>query len=91
MNAPERTSWLSRVGQSWTRFWLTPTDPLPLHILRICTGLLFLAWLVPLASGYAGFFGVDGWFDRAAYIEAQEKNLSPSNTTFIPNSGKSRR
>ncbi|HEX3315822.1 MAG TPA: hypothetical protein VHR72_13055 [Gemmataceae bacterium] len=73
----DRAPWWSRFSQAWTGFWLTPASPVPLHVVRVLAGLLFLAWLVPLASGYAGFFGVDGWFDKAAYIEAQEKNLSP--------------
>jgi hypothetical protein len=72
----ERAPWWSRFAEAWTGFWLAPTNPTPLHVVRIAAGLLFLAWLLPLASGYASLFGVDGWFDKAAYIEAHEKNLA---------------
>jgi hypothetical protein len=69
-----RAPWYSRLAQGWAGFWLTPTSATPLHVVRFATGLLLLAWLVPLASNYAGLFGVDGWFDRTAYEEVQEKN-----------------
>ncbi|HEV3238092.1 MAG TPA: hypothetical protein VGZ25_13970, partial [Gemmataceae bacterium] len=55
---------------SWTRFWFTPTDPIGLHVLRIAAGLLFLAWLLPLAGNVDSLFGLQGWFDRQAYVEA---------------------
>lgn len=56
--------------RAWTRFWFTPADPLGLHIIRICAGLLFLSWLLPLAGQQEAFFSLDGWFDRQAYSEA---------------------
>jgi hypothetical protein len=55
---------------SWVRFWFTPTDPLALHVLRFCAGLLFLAWLLPFAGYQESLFGLGGWFDRRAYAEA---------------------
>jgi hypothetical protein len=55
---------------AWTRFWFTPTDPIGLHVLRIAAGLLFLAWLLPLAGNVDSLFGLQGWFDRQAYVEA---------------------
>jgi hypothetical protein len=33
-------------------------------------GLVFLAWLLPLAGHADGLFGLTGWFDRQAYREA---------------------
>ncbi len=56
--------------RAWTRFWFTPTDPVGLHIVRIVAGLVFLAWLLPLAGHVDTLFGLDGWFDRQAYREA---------------------
>jgi hypothetical protein len=38
--------------------------------LRVASGLLFLAWLLPLAGHVDGLFGLDGWFDRQAYRAA---------------------
>ena len=80
----DRAPWWSRLAQGWTGFWLTPTNPVPLHVVRVLTGLLFLAWLVPLAGDYAGFFGVDGWIDSAAYIEVQEKNADNAAKNLPP-------
>jgi hypothetical protein len=58
------------LGASWTRFWFTPIDPIGLHVIRISAGLLFLAWLLPLAGNLDSLFGLQGWFDRQAYLEA---------------------
>jgi hypothetical protein len=52
------------------RFWFTPVDPIGLHIVRVLTGLLFLAWLLPLAGQENALFGLHGWFDRQAYQES---------------------
>jgi hypothetical protein len=32
------------------RFWFTPVDPLALRVVRVCAGVLFLAWLLPFAG-----------------------------------------
>jgi hypothetical protein len=56
--------------RAWTGFWFTATDPIALHVVRLVAGLVFLAWLVPLASHVHALFGLDGWFDRQAYREA---------------------
>lgn len=54
----------------WTRFWFTPGDPIGFHVLRVLAGLLFLAWLLPIAGSLDGLFSLDGWFDLQAYREA---------------------
>lgn len=56
--------------RAWVDFWFTPTDPRGMHAVRVLTGLLLLAWLVPLAGELEAFFGLNGWFDRQAYYEA---------------------
>ena len=54
-------SWLSDWATGWNTFWFTPADPLPLAVIRICTGLLLtwsnLVWLGDAES----FFGAAGW------------------------------
>jgi hypothetical protein len=55
---------------AWARFWFSPADPIGLHAVRVLTGLLLLAWLLPLAGQADGLFGLYGWFDRQAYAEA---------------------
>ncbi|GDX97199.1 hypothetical protein LBMAG47_28640 [Planctomycetia bacterium] len=54
-------SWLGDWVRAWDRFWFTPADPLPLAVIRICTGLLLtwsaLVWLLDAEA----FFGSRGW------------------------------
>jgi hypothetical protein len=56
--------------RAWRRFWFTPSAPAALHAVRLLAGLLFLAWLLPLAGHVDALFGLDGWFDGQAYREA---------------------
>jgi hypothetical protein len=56
--------------RAWVGFWFTPTDPVGLHVVRLATGLVLLAWLLPLAGNVDTLFGLQGWFDRQAYREA---------------------
>ena len=53
--------WAGEWAAAWNAFWFTPADPLPLAVVRICTGLL-LSWscLVWLLDPDA-FFGLQGW------------------------------
>ncbi|MCI0463441.1 MAG: hypothetical protein L0Z62_41415 [Gemmataceae bacterium] len=59
-------------AQGWARFWFSPTDPIGLHVVRVLAGLLFLAWLLPLAGQLDAFFGLDGWFGLRAYREVPQ-------------------
>src|SRR4051794_24838645 len=58
------------LAAGWVRFWFTPTDPVGLHAVRLLGGLLLLFWLLTLAGHVDAFFGLRGWFDREAYIQA---------------------
>jgi hypothetical protein len=51
-------------------FWFNPTCPLGLHAIRVLAGILFLAWLLPLAGQLDALCGLHGWFDQDAYREA---------------------
>jgi hypothetical protein len=70
VTAPDPIPSLSGPWQSWKRFWFTPIAPQGLHGLRVLSGLLFLYWLIPLTSERVGLFGLAGWFDRQAHLEA---------------------
>ena len=53
--------WLRGWADAWNAFWFTPSDPLPLAVIRIATGLLFswacIVWLLDVDA----FFGTVGW------------------------------
>jgi hypothetical protein len=54
-------SWLGDWVRAWDAFWFTPADPLPLAVIRICTGLL-LTWSAAVWFLDAGaFFAPSGW------------------------------
>ncbi len=53
--------WLHDWATAWDAFWFTPSDPLPLAVIRICTGLL-LTWSACVWWLDApAFFGSQGW------------------------------
>ncbi len=57
----EPVTWLADWSAGWNAFWFTPADPLPLAVIRICTGLL-LSWSSLVWLGDAeDFFGATGW------------------------------
>jgi hypothetical protein len=60
---PAREGWI----RAWMRFWFHPTDPIGLHVVRLLTGLLLLAWLLPFAGHLQEMYGLQGWFDQQAY------------------------
>jgi hypothetical protein len=61
----------------WSQFWFAPTDAFGLHLVRVATGVLLLAWLLPLAGNVEALFGLQGWFDQKAFVEARA--LDPMN------------
>jgi hypothetical protein len=63
--------------QAWARFWFTPIDTFGLHLVRLTAGLVLLAWLLPVAGDVPALFGLDGWFDRQAYVEANRLTGGP--------------
>jgi hypothetical protein len=64
-------------ARAWARFWFNPADPFPLHLTRLLTGLLLLAWLLPLAGEVPALFGLGGWFDLQALKEAARLQNPP--------------
>jgi hypothetical protein len=59
--AAPQTGWLRGWADAWNAFWFTPSDPLPLAVVRICTGAIFTwacaVWLLDVDA----FFGTGGW------------------------------
>jgi hypothetical protein len=56
-----RRGWCAEWLAGWNAFWFTPADPLPLAVVRICTGAL-LAWSAAVwLLDAPAFFGDDAW------------------------------
>jgi hypothetical protein len=55
------SSWLGDWVRAWDRFWFTPADPLPLAVIRICTGLLLTWSAIVWFFDAEAFFGASGW------------------------------
>ncbi|MFM1904797.1 MAG: hypothetical protein RLZZ440_2697 [Planctomycetota bacterium] len=53
--------WFAEWATAWSEFWFTPSDPLPLAVIRILTGLILtwacIVWLLDADA----FFGPKGW------------------------------
>ncbi|MFO0846248.1 MAG: hypothetical protein U0797_28360 [Gemmataceae bacterium] len=80
----------------WNRFWFAPTDAFGLHLVRVATGVLLLAWLLPLAGQVEPLFGLQGWFDHQAFVEARRldpmsvpKPIARDNWSLLYLAGKS--
>ncbi len=54
----------------WNNFWFLGRSPLSLHALRVLFGIICIVWLLSYAGHVHDFFSYEGWFDRAAFIEA---------------------
>jgi hypothetical protein len=61
---------LERISRAWTRFWFKPADPIGLHLVRLLTGLLLIAWLLPFSGHLQEFFTARGWLDQEAFDRA---------------------
>lgn len=55
---------------AWNQFWFAPREAFALHAVRVLTGLMLLAWLLPLAGDVTNQFSGSGWFDLQALKEA---------------------
>ena len=48
-------------GRGWNRFWFEASDPFPLAVIRVLTGLVAVYWHATLFPDLATFFAADGW------------------------------
>jgi hypothetical protein len=48
------------IGSGWRRFWFTPSDPLPLCVLRIAVGLVALYYVASFTTDLNVWFADDG-------------------------------
>ena len=64
--AAQPRGWCAEWAAAWNRFFFTPADPLPLAVIRVCTGLL-LTW-----SSLVWLWDVDGFFGSAGWLAPHE-------------------
>ena len=50
-----------RFGSGWNRFWFTPADSLPLAVLRVCVGVVALAYVGSHTTDLIRWFGANGF------------------------------
>lgn len=63
MTANETSYWsrlAAAFGNGWTRFWFTPTDPLPLGLIRLLTGLAAIYFVATYTPDLERLFGPQG-------------------------------
>ena len=61
----------------WNSFWFAPVPTSVLHRLRFLIGLVLCGWILSFAGYQEAFFSLDGWFDRAAYVETNRPDAPP--------------
>ncbi len=78
--------WLREVGEGWTRFWFSPTDPATLGAIRICTGAMLLYTHLVWGLDLMAFFGPHGWLSREAVGLMQHDTYSFSYLWWLQDS-----
>src|ERR1700676_103944 len=58
-----------RFGDGWNRFWFTPSDPLPLGVIRVLTAAVALALYLTYWPDLQFWFGPDGLLSRDAMLK----------------------
>lgn len=72
------TTLLTRFGEGWNRFWFTPSDPLPLGVLRIGVGLIALYLAATYGFDLRRFFDPNtGWLPLETILSIQQQNDRP--------------
>lgn len=61
------TSLMSEFAESWNRFWFTPSDPLPLCVLRIGVGLIALLYLGVFTPDVPAWLSAEGMIPFELY------------------------
>jgi hypothetical protein len=58
-----------RFGQTWNRFWFTPSDPLTLSVVRVFTGLVAFYTVLTYTPDLGLLFGGDGLLGASSILE----------------------
>ena len=51
---------IAEFGRGWNHFWYTPSNPLPLSLIRVATGLIALYFVLTYTADITYFFAQDG-------------------------------
>ena len=74
-----------KFGQGWNRFWYTPTDLLPLSLIRIVVGIIALYVLLTYTNDIAFFFKEGGLLpvELTAEYLAEDAQFNPSTLSYL--------
>ena len=64
--SPSNNYW-QEMGERWNRFWFTPSDPLPLCVLRLGVGACLVLYLLLITPDVAVWMGAQGLIPRELY------------------------
>jgi hypothetical protein len=63
------------VGQSWNRFWFTPSDPFTLCVIRVLTAIVALGLYLTLWPDLHRFFGPEGLLSRDTVLQLRDARV----------------
>src|SRR5262245_57225217 len=66
---PARSGLLTNILRGWNKFWFTPASPLPLGLIRICTGFVILYIHAIYSLDLLALVGPEGWIDHKTITE----------------------
>ncbi len=73
------------IGESWARFWFTPSDPATLSAIRLFTGLVVVYLHATLSLDLIALFGPNGLLPAADIAPLESGNFSYLNYLSAPN------
>jgi hypothetical protein len=75
---------VSETGRGWNRFWFTPSDPLPLGVLRIAVGAIAVYLIASLTPDLNRYFGARGMLPVSALVNLEEPTRNDLQTVPAP-------
>ncbi|MDG2206720.1 MAG: hypothetical protein P8K78_02335 [Pirellulales bacterium] len=72
-------------GSGWNRFWYLPSDPLPLCLIRIVTGLFALLFVFSYTADLSYFFAQGGLlpFELTEQYQPNNAVYNPANLSYL--------
>ena len=63
----QNENYWQEMGERWNHFWFTPSDPLPLCVLRLGVGACLVLYLLLITPDVAVWMGAEGLIPREMY------------------------